>query len=95
VLLERDPKVITRAFARLERDLEIPNLTFRNLRHDAASVLTMVGESQRAVMEMLRHHDPRMTTKYQNLAPGHSREAMRALDTMGIEQSAPRERWRA
>ena len=90
VLPERNPKVITRAFARLVKDLGIPSLTFHDLRHDVASVLTAKGVSQRAVMEILGHRDARMTTKYQHLAPGHLREAMRALDTMGV-QHTPKE----
>jgi integrase len=61
-------------------DLGIPNLRFHNLRHDAASALTMAGVPQRAVMEVLGHRDPRMTMRYQHLSPGHLRDAMRALD---------------
>ena len=87
VLPEREPKVISRAFARLVKDLGIPSLTFHDLRHDVASVLTAKGVSQRAVMEILGHKDARMTTKYQHLAPGHLKEAMQALDTMGISST--------
>jgi site-specific recombinase XerD len=61
-------------------DLAIPNLHFHDLRHDAASTLTMAGVSQRAVTEILGHRDPRMTMRYQHLSPGHLRHAMRALD---------------
>ena len=77
---ERDLKVLSRAFARLVSDLEIPNLRFHDLRHDAASTLTMAGVAQRAVMEILGHRDPRMTMRYQHLSPGHLKDAMRALD---------------
>ena len=80
VFPEREPQVLTRAFARLVRDLELPNLHFHDLRHDAASALTMAGVPQRAVMEILGHRDPRMTMRYQHLTPGHLRDAMRALD---------------
>ncbi len=80
VFPEREPHVLTRAFARLVRDLELPNLRFHDLRHDAASALTMAGVPQRAVMEILGHRDPRMTMRYQHLTPGHLRDAMRALD---------------
>jgi integrase len=83
VLPEREPKVLSRAFSRLVKDLKIPNLRFHDLRHDAASTLTMAGVSQRAVMEILGHRDPRMTMRYQHLTPGHLVDAMRALDTMG------------
>jgi integrase len=80
VLPERDLKVLSRAFARLVTDLEMPNLRFHDLRHDAASTLTMAGVAQRAVMEILGHRDPRMTMRYQHLSPGHLKDAMRALD---------------
>ena len=80
VFPEREPKVLTRAFARLVRDLELPNLRFHDLRHDAASALTLAGVPQRAVMEILGHRDPRITMRYQHLSPDHLRDAMRALD---------------
>jgi integrase len=54
-----DPHVLTRAFARLVQRLGLVGLTFHDLRHDAASQLTMAGVSQRAVMEILGHRDPR------------------------------------
>lgn len=81
VFPERDPQVISRSFTRLVRRLEIKNLRFHDLRHDAASTLTMAGVSQRAIQEFLGHKDSRMTTRYQHLAPGHLREAMGALDS--------------
>jgi integrase len=84
----RDPKVLSRAFARLVADLEIPNLRFHDLRHDAASALTMAGVPQQAVMEILGHRDPRMTMRYQHLSPGHLRDAMRALD-QAMKQAPP------
>lgn len=80
VLPPREPLVLTRSFARLTACLEIKDLHFHDLRHDAASTLTMAGVAQRAVMEILGHRDPRMTMRYQHLAPGHLRDAMRALD---------------
>jgi integrase len=43
VFPERDPKVLSRAFARLVTDLKLPNLRFHDLRHDAASTMTMAG----------------------------------------------------
>lgn len=54
-----DPRALTRAFARHVERLGIAGLTFHDLRHDAASTLTMTGVSQRAVMEILGHRDPR------------------------------------
>lgn len=80
VFPEREPLVLTRSFTRLVQRLGLKNLTFHDLRHDAASTLTMAGVSQRAIMEILGHKDPRMTLRYQHLAPGHLRDAIRALD---------------
>jgi integrase len=80
VLPGRDPAVLTRAFARLCDDLKLVNLRFHDLRHDAASTLTMAGVPQRTVMAILGHRDPRMTMRYQHLTPEHLREAVRALD---------------
>lgn len=80
VLPHYEPAALTRAFARLGKRLGIHGLTFHDLRHDAASTLTAAGVSQRAVMELLGHRDPRMTVRYQHLAPGHLRDAMQALE---------------
>jgi len=74
------PLVLTRSFTRLVQRLGLPPLRFHDLRHDAASTLTAAGVSQRAVMEILGHRDPRMTVRYQHLAPGHLQDAMRALE---------------
>ncbi len=81
VFPEREPNVLSRAFARLVERLGIKNLRFHDLRHDAASTLTMAGVPQRAVMAILGHRDPRMTMRYQHFTPGHLRDAARALDT--------------
>lgn len=80
VLPAKDPEVIRKSFSRLVKRLGIQDLRFHDLRHDAASTLTMAGVSQRAVMEILGHKDPRMTVRYQHLEPGHLREAMNSLD---------------
>lgn len=80
VFPERDPNVLSRAFARLVKDLKLLNLRFHDLRHDAASTLTMAGVPQRTIMAILGHRDPRMTMRYQHLSPDHLRDAARALD---------------
>jgi integrase len=74
------PRVLTRSFTRLAQRLGLVGLTFHDLRHDAASTLTMAGVPQRTVMEILGHRDPRMTVRYQHLAPGHMIDAMQSLD---------------
>ncbi|MFO0706713.1 MAG: site-specific integrase [Nitrospira sp.] len=71
---------VTIGFHRLTNDLGIADLRFHDLRHDVASTLTMAGVSQRAVMEILGHKDPRMTLRYQHLSPGHLHKAMAFLN---------------
>jgi integrase len=80
VLPETTAPGLTVAFGRLARRIGVKGVRFHDLRHDAASTLTMAGVPQRAVMEILGHRDPRMTLRYQHLAPGHLTDAMRALD---------------
>lgn len=69
--------------------LGLRGLTFHDLRHDAASNLTMAGVPQRTIMEVLGHRDPRMTVRYQHLVPGHMRDAMQALDRAATALPAP------
>ena len=80
VFPERNPLVLTRSFSRLVRRLALKNLTFHDLRHDAASVMAMAGVPLRTVAEILGHRDMRMTIRYAHLSPQHLRDAMRALD---------------
>jgi integrase len=63
VLPRYEPKVLTRSFTRHAQRVGVQGVTFHDLRHDAASTLTMAGVQQRAVMEMLGHRDPRMTIR--------------------------------
>ena len=86
VFPQRSPQALSRAFGYLVKRLGIKDMHFHDLRHDAASTLTMGGASQRAVMAMLGHRDPRMTIRYQHLSPGHLREAARLLDTRPHER---------
>jgi Phage integrase family len=55
------PTASSRSFARLARDLGLPDLRFHDLRYDAASTLTMAGVPQRTIMAILGHRDPVMT----------------------------------
>jgi len=80
VFPEREPKVLSRSFERLVKRLRIASLRFHDLRHDAASTLTMAGVPHRTIMAILGHRNPRMTMRYQHLAPEHFQDAMRALD---------------
>lgn len=75
-----EPAALTVAFGRLARGLGLANLRFHDLRHDAASTLTMSGVPQGTVMAILGHRDPRMTLRYQHLSPEPLRDAVHALD---------------
>jgi len=88
VFPESKPPALTVAFGRLVRGLELPDFRFHDLRHDAASTLTMAGVPQRTVMALLGHRDPRMTLRYQHLSPEHLREAVRALDQRPVAAHA-------
>ena len=89
VLPPYEPMVLSRSFARHAKRVGLAGFHFHDLRHDAASTLTAAGVSQRAVMEILGHRDPRMTIRYQRLAPGHLEEAMRALEQCGFHDDRP------
>jgi integrase len=89
VLPSYAPMVLSRSFARHAKRVGLAGLRLHDLRHDAASTLTAAGVSQRAVMEILGHRDPRMTIRYQHVAPGHLEEAMRALDHAAQAPAAP------
>lgn len=81
------PDALSVAFGRLVKRLGLRDLRFHDLRHDFASSLTMAGASQRAVMALLGHKDPRMTLRYQHLSPEHLRDAVRVLDRRSAKPS--------
>jgi integrase len=80
VLPPMEPEVLTRSFARLVQRLGLKNLTFHDLRHDAASTMAMEGVPLRTIAEVLGHRDLRMTARYAHLSPQHLRGAVQALD---------------
>ena len=88
VLPQRSLQALTRAFGYLVKALRLKDLHFHDLRHDAASTLTMAGVSQRVIMAMLSHRDPRMTVRHQHLSPEHLQDAARALDARANERPA-------
>jgi len=75
-----EPHVITRSFGTLVKRLGLSDLTFHDLRHDAASTLTMAGVAQRTIMEILGYRDPPMALGYQHLSPDYLKKAMQNLD---------------
>lgn len=89
VFPEREPPVLTRAFSRLAERLGIKDLTFHDLRHDAASNMAAAGVPLRTIAEILGHRDMRMTTRYAHLSPQHLREAMPTLDAPPAARDEP------
>lgn len=71
---------VSMAFRRACKKAGIRNFRLHDLRHHFASRLTMAGQNQRTLMELLGHKDPKMTTRYQHLSPEHLKRAVECLD---------------
>ena len=80
MLPRRKPLALTRAFKRHVERVGITNLTFHDLRHDAASQLAMAGVPIRDIAEILGHRRLEMTLQYAHLAPRHLAKTMSILD---------------
>jgi len=82
---EKNGKPISRnkvsmAFRRARTKAGIEDFTLHDLRHHFASYLTMAGQNQRTVQELLGHKTPAMTARYSHLSPEHLRNAVELLD---------------
>ena len=85
LLAEKDgrpvpPDKVTMAFRRACKKAGIANFRLHDLRHHFASYLTMSGQNQRTVMELLGHKTPAMTARYSHLSQEHLRSAVESLD---------------
>lgn len=67
-----------------------PELRIHDIRHTAASWLTIAGTSERFVRDVLGHADARMTARYSHLAPEHLQEAVDVLGRLSSGQGNPR-----
>ena len=72
-------KDLGRAFESALKRAGIENFRFHDLRHHAASWLTMAGVDLLTVASILGHKDLRMTQRYSHLSPRHKLEAVEAL----------------
>ncbi len=72
-------KDVGRAFESALRRAGIENFRFHDLRHHAASWLTMAGVDLLTVASILGHKDLRMTQRYSHLSPQHKLDAVEAL----------------
>jgi integrase len=74
-----DPMGISLAFRRLARRLGIRDLRFHDLRHDLGTRLARNRQSQRVIMKVLGHRDPRVSVRYTHAAEETVREALNEL----------------
>jgi integrase len=72
-------------FARICRDLYIPDFRFHDLRHTAVSWLRMQGTDIHTVAQLLGHKDLRMAARYQHLSPAFQADAVSRLDSAFAE----------
>ncbi|MCZ6626100.1 MAG: tyrosine-type recombinase/integrase [Deltaproteobacteria bacterium] len=71
---------VSMAFRKACKKSGITNFRLHDLRHHFASYLTMAGQNQRTVQELLGHKTPAMTARYSHLSPEHLRKAVEQLD---------------
>jgi integrase len=73
---------VSTAFSRARKKAGIEDFRLHDLRHHFASYLTMAGQNQRTVQELLGHKTPAMTARYSHLSPEHLRAAVDTLDRL-------------
>ena len=74
------PDKVSMAFKRACKKAGLEDFRLHDLRHHFASYLTMGGQNQRTVQELLGHKDPKMTMRYSHLSPEHLRSAVESLE---------------
>ena len=92
VIPMNDTENVTVAFGRACKKAGIEDFRLHDLRHHFASYLTMAGQNQRTVQELLGHKTPAMTARYSHLSPEHLKGAVASLEGIfdvqgGEEQS--------
>ncbi len=69
-----DPRVDNREWAELLKEADVREARLHDARHTAATVLLVLGISQRAVMGLMGWSNNAMTTRYQHLTPDLRRD---------------------
>ena len=74
------PDVVSRAFARLVADLDVPRIRLHDLRHSHASHLLAAGANVKVVSERLGHASVGFTLDtYAHVMPGQQADAAAAV----------------
>jgi integrase len=72
-----NPAAVSHKFDQVARRAGLPpGFSFHNLRHSCATFLIKQGETQRTVMEVLGHRNPKTTARYGIVLPEVSRDAL-------------------
>jgi len=74
------PQVFDKHWYRALDKAQIPNFRFHDLRHTAASYLTMNGSPLNEVAEILGHKDINMVMRYAHLSPQHSAKVIEKMN---------------
>ena len=82
VFPEITPEMVSLAFLRACRKVNIADFKLHDLRHTAASWLRMSGADLQDVADLLGHRDLRMTRRYAHLSPAHLSATVKKLDAV-------------
>jgi len=75
-----DPRADNREWAQLLEEAGVREARLHDARHTAATVLLVLGVSQRAVMGLMGWSNNTMTTRYQHLTPDLRRDIAHQVD---------------
>jgi integrase len=75
-----DPRADNREWAELLKEADVREARLHDARHTAATVLLVLGISQRAVMGLMGWSTNAMTTRYQHLTPDLRRDIAHQVD---------------
>lgn len=82
------PTTLASQFARLLKDVGLPQMRFHDLRHSAATLLLSMGVSMKVVQELLGHSNFSITANvYTHVLPSMQQEAMDKMDAFFRRQS--------
>ena len=71
------------AFENALKRADIQDFKFHDCRHTFGSYLGMAGVTQKAIMELMGHKDPKMSLRYTHLSLDHMRAAVTKIEQIG------------